>query len=303
MLLLTLVMSADASLRLFGLINRWVFNRRFRTATLFYLADNRYLESITFPWYARRRRWSPVLGGIFTFSGSGGFICVMGCNEADFCNPDNADLVKRVYMRMERIAQLLNTDTASYSGILPSVLARMGVDREPIEAERTVLWVRRAIRQVMARCEMPSTCKVVILGSEGHIGKSLTRQALDEMGAAVIPLDARRLDHQQAKSALLTESPLILVNAARDDALDQYIDFIPSGSVVLNEVYPECSAVTLAALKARNIRYFHISGVAASSLPSFPRAYSGAVPCCAASAATSSKALAVKPATVVLRES
>lgn len=303
MLLLTLLMSADASLRLFGLINRWVFNRRFRTATLFYLADNRYLESITFPWYARRRRWSPVLGGIFTISDSGGFICVMGCNETDFCNPANAELVMGVYRRMERIASLLNTDTASYSGILPSVLARMGVDREPIEAERTVVWVRRAIRQVMALCDMPPSSEVVILGSEGHIGKSLTRQAHDELGSAVIALDERRLDHPQAKAALRSAPPLIFVNAARDDALDQYIDCIPSGSVVLNEVYPECGAATLAALKARNIRYFHISGVAASSLPSFPRAYSGAVPCCAASAATSSSGRSVKPATVVLRES
>lgn len=302
MLLLTLAMSADASLRLFGLLNRWVFRRRFRTATLFYLADQRYLESITFAWYARRRKWTPVLGGIFTFSDSGGFICVMGCNEADFCDPANAGRVMGVYKRMERMATLLNTDTASYSGILPSVLARMGVDRQPIEAERTVVWVRRAVNQVRALCSMSGDAEVVILGSEGHIGKRLTQQADAELDTAAIPLDIRRADHQQVKEALRTAQPLIFVNAARDDALDQYIDLIPTGSVVLNEVYPECSSAALLALKARNIRYFHISGVAASSLPQFPRAYAGAVPCCAASAAASSSS-AVNPASVVLRES
>lgn len=303
MLLLTLAMSADLSLRLIGLINRWAFKGRVKTATLFYLADTRYLESVTFRWYAQRRQWTPVLGGVFSYSGSGGFICVMGCNEADFCDPANIALVIGVYERMERIASLLRVSNASYSGILPSVLARLGVEREPIEADRTVQWVLKAVSQVRALCQMPHETPIAVLGSEGHIGKRLTKYMPFKPGASLIALDIRRIDHDQAKHNLSTSPPLIFVNAARDDALDQYIEFIPEGSVVLNEVYPECGASTLAALKLRKVRYFHICGVAASSVPPFPRAYAGAVPCCAASAAVSSNAVEVEPATVVLRES
>lgn len=303
MLLLTLAVSADLSLRFIGLVNRWVFKGRFKTATLFYLADQRYLESVTFKWYAKSRRWMPVLGGVFSFSGSGGFICVMGCNEADFCDPSNTSRVMDVFTRMERIASLLRVSTASYSGILPSVLARLGVEREPIEADRTVKWVLKAVSQVQEHCQMPMTTPIVILGSEGHIGKRLTMRIARKPIANLIELDSRREDHDRVKAALSSLPPVIFVNAARDDALDQYIDSIPLGSTVLNEVYPECRASTLTALKVRNIRYFHICGVAAASLPHFPRAYAGAVPCCAASAAASSSTGVVKPATVVLRES
>lgn len=303
MLLLTLMMSADLSLRVIGLINRWVFGGRFKTATLFYLADTRYLDSVTFPWYARSRKWAPVLGGVFSYAGTGGFICVMGCNETDFCDPANADKVLRVYTRMEHIAALLQAETASYSGILPSVLARLGVQREPIEAIRTVEWVLKAIKQVRHTTRLPHNAPLAILGSDGHIGKRLVARLIPAPGMPVLELDTHKTDPETIAQTLKGNPPLIFINAARGNALDQYLEQIPPGSVVLNEVYPECGPATLAALTAKRIRYFHICGVQASSLPGFPRAYAGAVPCCAASAVTTSSREAVTPATVVLRES
>lgn len=302
MLLLTQAVSNDASLRLLGLVNAWVLNGRFSTATLFYLADSRYLESVTFRWYAKRHQWSPVLGGIFFYSGAGGFICVMGCNEVDLFDPENAALVMRGYVRMERIARLLRVDVASYAGILPSVLAHMGVRREPIEADRTVLWIREAIEQVIRSCGMSTTTRIAILGSQGHVGKRLTALMKPHYGTSLIELDNRRADHAEAVMAMAASLPVVLVNAARDDALGDYLNLIPPGSVILNEVYPECRPTVLSALKMRSIRYFHICGVAAFSFPGFPRAYAGAVPCCAASAIASTKPEEGKSAVVVLRE-
>lgn len=79
--------------------------------------------------------------------------------------------------------------------------------------------------------------------------------------------------------------PVLLINISRRDVLERYIDSLWDGVVVLNEVYPECSQEGIEQIKVIGARYFHIQGVKAWSVPRFPGAYKGAVPCCAASAA------------------
>jgi len=52
-------------------------------------------------------------------------------------------------------------------------------------------------------------------------------------------------------------------------------------AAVLNEVYPEPDADTLAILDAVGCPVFHVVGMKARSWPAFPRAYRGGIPCCA----------------------
>jgi hypothetical protein len=54
------------------------------------------------------------------------------------------------------------------------------------------------------------------------------------------------------------------------------------GLVVLNEVYPPPSTRCCERIRAKQVKLYHITGVAGAAIPPFPGAYAGGIPCCAA---------------------
>lgn len=280
--------STDIALYMIGVVNRVLLGGRLNTIILFYPANEKYLRNATFSWYARFRRWNPRLAGIFVLKQGGGVFCAMGSHEAEFSASENRDQLQRVHQRMQRMAKLVGAKTASYAGILPSILARSGVQREPIERERTVHWVLCGIEQVRKIAGLSASSPIVILGASGFVGSQVVERLQQSAAPHIIQIDPAHPDpacrSPRALEAIRGQRAII-VNISRNQVIEQYANQLWEGLVVLNEVYPECTSETLAILKRLNIRYFHIQGVKAFTLPDFPGAYRGAVPCCAASAA------------------
>lgn len=271
-----------------GWLAKKVYGERLTTVALFYPANKKYIESVAFPWYARRVRWRPTFGGFFATSKGCGFIFAIGALEEEFSDPGNRAHLLEVHDNMERVARRLKIKTA-YSGVLPSVLARAGIDREPIELVRTAHWIVEAVDIVRKDCKLSPTCPIVVLGAAGYLGrrvvKILTQANLEQ---SVFEIDPAHEDPNCRGYDVLERfrgRPIILVNISRRDVMERYLSALWEGVVILNEVYPECSSEDLLQAKRRGVRYFHIQGVEAWSIPSFPGAYKGAVPCCAASAA------------------
>ncbi len=119
---------------------------------------------------------------------------------------------------------------------------------------------------------------VIVLGGQGFIGKRLVDVLEPDM--PVYSVDLR--DSEDRSPAHLGGQPALLVNVASRNALSQYLDRLWSGMTVLNEVYPEPSAGLVEKLTAESIELHHVVGVAARAFPSFPVAYRGVIPCCAA---------------------
>lgn len=306
MVALTASLSTDVSLRVLGWINRFVLSGRLNTATLFYFADARYLESETFAWYARRRKWAPCFAGVFFQSQTGGAICVIGCSEAEFLDPSNRDRVLQMQQRMQSMGRLLGAATVSYSGILPSVLARAGVQREPIEIDRTVHWIVKALGLLRQQCGLSGNTPIVVVGAAGFVGVRIVALLRGAGDAPVVEIDPAHSDpacRDLQDLETLRGRQIIVLNVSRNQVIEHYAPKLWRGVTVLNEVYPECGSETLAALKRTGVRYFHLQGVRAVSLPRFPGAYKGAVPCCAASAAMASSSAPDSNSTeILLRE-
>ncbi len=281
-------LSKDISLRLIGWICRHVLHRRIDTAILFYPANKRYMESVTYAWFAERVRWSPCFGGVFLHKGSVGLIFAIGAFEQQFTEDENARNLISVHQRMTHIGKLCGATNVAYSGVLPGILTRIGIQREPIEIAWTARWVAEALQEIERRMDFASDVPVVIIGSAGFLGSQVVRiikakqpkrslLEIDPLHPDPLCRDAKILDKIQGQKA-------ILINISRRHVIDHYVGHLWRGLAVLNEVYPECSDEVLAQLKSKGIRYFHLQGVRAWSLPRFPGAYAGAIPCCAASA-------------------
>lgn len=294
MVALSYIASLDLVLWMLGWVNQFCCRRMFKTATLFYFADSRYLQASTFAWYARTRRWRPCLVGGYSLGDVAGFTCVVGASEQDILDGANHHRLIALHARMNRVAQLLRLASVSYSGILPSVLARAGVKRVPIEVDRTVHWVVQAVRQILAQGDLPPDTVVIVLGACGHVGARLCDVLRSEMPNSVVEIDplhcdANKRDAQQSFECMAAMNCRALVlNVSRSQVLEKYVEILCPGCVVLNEVYPEVETHTLVRLAQRGVRYVHLQGVHGLTWPSFPGAYCGAVPLCAASAASES---------------
>lgn len=290
-ILLSELLTLKVCLLAVGWIGRLLFGKRLSTIVLFYPANRRYMESVTFGWYARRVKWRPTFGGFFMTPDGGGLIFAMGAFEHEFADAENRRRLLSVHQRMGALARLTGIDAIAYSGVLPSVLAKSGIEREPIELARTAWWIMQAIDELFVEASLPAQCPIVILGSAGFLGRRVMRLLQDRPDLTVVEIDPEHPDDTcRDGSALrsLAGQPALIVNISRHHVMERYINDLWDGSVVLNEVYPECSPESIVALKARGVRYFHLQGVRAWSMPRFPGAYAGAVPCCAASAASPS---------------
>lgn len=289
------VVSTDLVLAMLGLANLLFGRHLFKTATLFYFADARYLEASTFSWYARLRRWRPCLVGGFRVGGVGGVMCVVGASEQDILDAANLPQLMGLHAKMTRMARLLRVPSISYAGILPSALARAGVERAPIEVERTVHWIVQGVCQLLTQGVVPSGTAVIVLGASGFVGVRLCNALRWQIANTVVEVDPIHPDANcRDPGEVLTcmsvmQRPGLVLNVARNGVLEQYADLICPGSVVVNEVYPEAPVQTVTLLKQRGVRYLHLQGVKGRSWPAFPGAYAGGVPFCAASAACASR--------------
>ena len=74
----------------------------------------------------------------------------------------------------------------------------------------------------------------------------------------------------------------ILINLTKKHALKSYLALFWKELVLLNETYPEPAKDEIEKLSKIGSPVFHVVGIKAVSMPSFPKDYRGGIPCCAA---------------------
>jgi hypothetical protein len=138
--------------------------------------------------------------------------------------------------------------------------------------------VRRAVQEVRAKHFNGYPHNVVLLGGAGRIGRAV-HHLLKQDGIDPIVLDPAAPASANLNALILPST--LLVDVSRHGTIQRYLDEIPEGTVVLNEVFPEPNREVLAEFRNKNIAAYHIAGVLAQVYPSLPMGYRNALPCCA----------------------
>jgi hypothetical protein len=224
-----------------------------------------------------RYRWRPAIVGVFRQGRVWGLAFSVTGAEAELIDVKNALPLAALLARMEGIARLLHADRCALAGVLPSVLASRGIPHGTVEAETAAACVVRAIRKVQA-LENLTGCPIVILGSRGFVGSRVMERLPDN---AVYPVD-RNTGHPVELPPEVRGQSALLVNLTWADVLETWVDRMWPGLVVLNEVYPPPSTRCCERIRAKQVKLYHITGVAGAAIPPFPGAYAGGIPCCAA---------------------
>ncbi len=269
----------------FFLNHDWLFkiagalNRRFDFlfgVFVAYPAIEAYARAYVYPRHRHIMRWLPWPAGFFKQNGKWGLMMVISSTKKDFYNSANDENLRILVNRTEQIRQMLGAQQKTFAGILPGVLYAKGMITDAFEADVTVEAVQRAEAELRRAEGCPDGTPLIILGGEGFIGSGMVKRFQDA-GREVYSVEDRSKWPEQFHG-----QSTIMINLAKEGAISQYLDLIWPGLVVLNEVYPEPPEAEVRALTKIGSSLYHVVGVVSKSYPSFPKAYEGGVPCCAA---------------------
>lgn len=279
LLFITLFFNHDRVFATIGWFNRrWYF---LNTVFVAYPASEEYALAYVYPRHRHIMRWLPWPTGIFRQNGQWGLMTVISSIEKDFKDPKNIQNLKVLVERTERIKQLVGASQKTFAGVLPGILYTKGLISEIAEAEVTVEVLAKAEAKVKRAECYPEDIPIIILGGGGFIGSRL----IDKMASReVYSIDLNRTSEINSNSwpSYLYGRKAVLVNITTKAVLSRYLDLFWPELILLNEVYPEPSRKEIETLKKIGSPAYHVVGVVAKSYPSFPKAYEGGIPCCAA---------------------
>jgi hypothetical protein len=255
--------------------------RPIRSTFNFYSVSLSYQRTMIPDWYAPIVRWKPGLGQVIKEDGYWTLSFGITSNEKDFYDPAKERKLREFYADADRIRKIIGAEQMTFSGILPSRFAALGIRKEEDSPENknTVVAVMKALNKVTSKERLAVNTPVVVLGGRGFIGRRIV-QLLEERGRQVYSVDIA--DGTNKIPVHLYGKRIIVMNISKKGQFANYIPFLWEGVVVINEVYPEASPIELELLRKMGVLYFHISGVDAFALPGFQKAYKKAIPCCAA---------------------
>ena len=269
---------------LIGLINRRI--GFIQSVFLVYPGNEKYSASYLYKGRIAKAEWEPWPCGVLWQNRR---LTVMFCitaHNGQFTDPVNTDKLKAVVARMQRLQELFRTKAKTFAGVLPGILYGKRLVRQAPEADLTAVAVASAVSLVKRLESLQPGTPVIVLGHRGFIGRRLVK---------LLDLDCvYGVDRAEPWPEQLRGQRVVVVNITLNGAINEYLDLMWPGTVVLNEVYPEPVPEVVARLAAKNCPVYHIAGVAGYAMPSFPEAYAGAIPCCAAWASPDLQAVVTK---------
>ena len=266
----------------------WIFwlvglaNRRLgviESVFLVYPATDDYKSAYSYAYRSRWHVWKPGPIGFFWQNGKIDVKFAISANNGQFSDSDNKDRLCQLVNRMERLRKLFRAKHKTFAGILPGVLFMRRLVRETPEADVTVEAVKQVIGKVRSLEGLCDDTPIIILGGRGFIGRKVVASLPKGI---VYSVDIAGSNGQDCWPSHLQGKPVLLVNISLNYALGQYVHLLWPDVVVVNEVYPEPNEELACQLKAVGCHCYHVVGVRAKALPSFPGGYQGGIPCCAA---------------------
>jgi hypothetical protein len=275
--LLNLFFNYDWIFWLIGLANKRL--GLIKSVFLVYPANDGYGLAYAYRWRLAKNEWKPWLVGFFWQNGKIGVKFAISSSNGQFSDSANRGNLCHLVQRMEKLRKLFCAKHKTFAGILPGVLFMKRLVRETPEANVTVEAVKQVIGKVKSLEGLSEDTPVIVLGGKGFIGRRVVA-SLPE--GTVHSVDVAGNNGQSVWPSHLQGKPVLLVNISLNSALGQYIHLLWPEVVVVNEVYPEPCEELAQQLKAVGCHCYHIVGVKARALPSFPGGYQGGIPCCAA---------------------
>lgn len=259
-----------------------ILNKRrpfLKTVFVAYPASEEYASKYVYKRHRHWMRWKPWPAGLFRQDGKWGLMTVISSTEKDF-NSSNYENLKYLVEETEKIRKWLGAEQKTFAGVIPGVLYNLKLLDDPVERDVTAEALMRAEKKLREKLSYSEEVPLILLGGKGFIGKRL-REKLDRDVYCVDVNSVPNKPNLQEWPRDLEGQDAILINLTRASTISHYTHLFWPGLTLLNEAYP-APEEEAEKIRAKGGNAFHLVGVKANSYPSFPKAYYGGIPCCAA---------------------
>lgn len=271
--IVNLFVNHDWLFRIVGVVNKHI--GLIESVFLVYPANEKYASAYAYPSRLEKNRWNPWFAGLLWQNGKLIVMFAISATNGQFTDPQNTNDLCRVTERMEELRQLFAAKRKTFAGILPGVLFSKKIIRNAPEADLTSSAVVKAIGLVKTKESLEDDTPIIVLGGKGFVGRRVVK-LLGKSNVYSVDLADGKIEWDHI------DRRVIVVNITLNGALKEYVGKFQPGTVIINEVYPEPTLGVLERLADKHCNCYHIVGVEAIALPSFPAAYEGGIPCCAA---------------------
>lgn len=257
------------------------FNKRrpfIESIFLAYPGNKEYSLAYSFVRRQKNILWKPWLCGFLIQNKRFIIMFAISSGEGDFLNSCNLENMSVMVARMEKIRVLTNARRKTFAGILPGILYSKRLVRESPEADLTSNVVYKCLETVLQAENLRDDSKILIFGGKGFIGKRVVRKLDGFCHVCVLDRDDSELESRNSKIS----NAKIIIDVSTRNAFVENIECLENETIMINEVYPQPEDSVLKIIKEKNCKCYHVVGVKAKAIPSFPGAYNGAIPCCAA---------------------
>ena len=221
----------------------------------------------------KKNSWQPWLIGVMWQEKSLSIVFAISASESELRLASRQNLV-RLVDEIEALQSSLGVSRVAMAGILPSLLRAKRLRHSGVEFEITCRAVASAIDKILSSTQ-PKCRSIVVLGGRGFIGRNLVKTLASMQ--QVLPVFA-----VDKGDELFKYTNSLYVNCTQPGFIEEQWQMFPSGSVVLNEVYPAPSLDTVSRLEENGVKVFHVAGLPGRMIPGLPGEYRDAIPCCAA---------------------
>lgn len=253
----------------------------FDSIFVMYPAGQGFADHFTFRFRQWMIRWRPFAVNVIKHpSGSRMLVVAISSFIDKKEQAPDPEMLRLLHARALLLKNALGAKTLHFAGTLPGrFTTQLRINRgddqknERIATQKNVV---TAILRMRVRLGHDASSPVVILGSRGYIGKTVTAQL------AALSIIVIGIDKDTSSTYQKPDGHHLLVNITEPEAINNYLEHMDEKTALLNEVYPAPHRDVVVQMKERGARVFHIAGVLAETLFSFPYVYQGAIPCCAA---------------------
>ncbi len=282
LMILNLIVNNYIVFSLLGFINRIL--PFIGSIFIAYPATEEYASRYSYRWFRSFIKWRPFIIGFLFQNGRITISTAISATESDFLKNSYSNKLKLLVKRANIIKRIINAEQINYAGILHGILFMKRIIKEPSEANVTVDAVLNAEKKVRIIENCSPDTPIIILGGKGFIGRRLSKKIKNNSDRNIyeVDLDGCAEAKEKAWPKELVGEKAILINVTKKNVLADYIPYFWKELILINEVYPEPSENEVYMLKNRGVKTYHLVGVKAKAFPSFPRAYKGGIPCCAA---------------------
>ena len=283
----------NVGIKILGEVVNLLFNNRlvfavvrqlqlFDAVFVMYPANAKFADHFTFRVRQRLITWRPFIIGMAKHPSGKRTLMFAISAFVDGKDSGDSDGFRLLHDRVETLRQRIGATTTHFAGTLPGRFTALKVRRGVNQKNERVATQENVVGAVMQLRDLfchKDTYPVIILGSQGYIGKEVVAQLVAK-DVHVIGIDKGVDAVEYVKPGV----PHIVVNITAPEAINQYIDskYMDHNTILLNEVYPAPHADVVSHLHELGVLVYHIAGVEAEAIPPFPGSYRGALPCCAA---------------------